>query len=390
MRKVRLIRAARRPGVAGLVLGLAAILLVGACGQGGGNGGQGSDLKIAVAGPMSGSDAQYGSDFWRGATLAAADINARGGVKGGKITFEKFDDVDDTTQAANVAQKIGSDSSLAAVLGHFTTPTVLATMPIYKQNQIPQVVVSASNPKITELGDRWLFRVNAPITFEADQVAKGLAGQAKPHRVAAVYLNTDYGTADHAAFTAAAKRYGLDIVASEPYQPNTTDFTNLILKLKDSHADAVYMSSYYNDAALIIKQAVAAGFASRYYSPGSLYSPAFIQVGGNAVEGNTWANTLPDSSTLRTVTREYQAKYGADPDSFVLNAYAGVQAIAEAAREKGTSRSQIRDGLAQEKNVATPLGSLTFNAQGQYLPQRAGWVTVRGGRWQRVDSLAAA
>lgn len=365
-------------------LAAAALMLVAACGGGSGAGsGGGGAIKIAVAGPMSGSDAQYGTDFWRGASLAAADL-------GGKVTLEKFDDVDDSTQAANVAQKIASDRGISAVMGHFTTSTVFATMPIYKQNQIPQLVTSASTPSITQQGDKWLFRVNPPNTFGSSQVAKALAAQVKPKRIAAVYLNTDYGQADHNGFLAAARPAGLNIVLNESYQPSATDFTNLVLKLKQAGADAVYLSSYYNDAALIVKQAAAAGFTSRWYSPGSLYSPAYPQVGGAAVESNTWASTLPDSAELRSVTQAYQKQYGTEPDSFVFYAYSAVRALARAAELKGTSRANLRDGLAQIRGLPTPVGKLTFDRTGQFQPSQSGWVTVRAGRWVRVPNLGVS
>lgn len=361
-------------------LAAAALLLVAACGGGGSGSGSGGSIKVAVAGPMTGSDSQYGTDFWRGASLASADV-------GGKVSLEKFDDVDDSTQAANVAQKIASDRSISAVMGHFTTSTVFATMPIYKQNEIPQLVISASTPAITEQGDKYLFRVNPPNTFGSSQVAKGLATATKPKRVAAVYLNTDYGQADHNGFLAAAKKQHLNVVMNESYQPTTTDFTNLVLKLKQSRADAVYLSSYYNDAALIVKQAAAAGFTSRWYSPGSLYSPAYPQVGGAAVNNDTWANTLPDSAQLRSVTKAYEEKYGAEPDSFVFYAYSAVRALAKAASLGGTSRSQLRDGLTKVKALPTPVGKVTFDSKGQFQPGQSGWVTVRDGKWVRVSSL---
>jgi branched-chain amino acid transport system substrate-binding protein len=205
-----------------------------------------------------------------------------------------------------------------------------------------------------------------------------------------VYLNTDYGQADHQGFLNAAGKHGLNVVLNESYQPSATDFTNLVLKLKEQQADAVYLSSYYNDAALIVKQAVAAGFTSRWYSPGALYSPAYPQVGGQAVENNTWANTLPDGAELRAVTQAYQRQYGAEPDSFVFYAYSAVRALAEAANLKGTSRKQLREGLAAIHGLATPVGKLTFDSKGQFQPTQSGWVTVRGGRWVSVPNLGAA
>lgn len=43
-----------------------------------------ADIKIGVAGPFSGPNATYGAQYWKGASQAADDINAAGGINGGK------------------------------------------------------------------------------------------------------------------------------------------------------------------------------------------------------------------------------------------------------------------------------------------------------------------
>lgn len=371
-----------------VVLSLAAIFVAVACGgQSGNSSGGNGTLKIAIAGPMSGSDAQYGQDFWRGANLAVQDAARDGASKGLKVSLEKFDDVDDTTQAADVAQKIGADSSISAVVGHFTTSTTLATMPIYKRAEIPLVDVSASSPNITQQGDKWLFRDTEPNNWGGQQFAKQLATYVHPKKVATLYLNSAYGLASNTGFVQAAKHDGLNVVSQQSYDPSQTDFTNLVLKLKQSGADAVYLSSYYNDAALIIKQARAAGVTTRWYG-GAIYSPAFLSVGGSAVDGDTWSSTTPPSKSLSTFTDEYQKQYGGVPDSFVNTTYSAVLAIIKAAKDKGTSRSDIRDGLAGLDGLPTPVGKLKFNRQGQFLPTGETWVRVKDGKWVTVPNLA--
>lgn len=370
-----------------LALSFLVVFLAAACGGQTSSSGGGGTVKIAVAGPMSGSDAQYGQDFWRGATMAVQDAARTGASKGLKVSLQKFDDVDDTTQAADVAQKISSDRSISAVVGHFTTSTTLATMPIYKRAQITLVDVSASSPNITQQGDKWLFRDTRPNNWDGQQYAKQLSTYVHPKKVATVYLNSAYGLASNTGFVQAAKQDGLNVVSQQIYDPSQTDFTNLVQRLKQSGADAVYMSSYYNDAALIIKQAVAAGVTTRWYA-GAVYSPAFLSVGGSAVNGNTWSSTTPPSKSLSTFTAEYQKQYGGVPDSFVNTTYSAVLALIKAAKDKGTSRSEIRDGMAALNGLPTPVGKLKFNRNGQFLPTGQTWLRVKDGKWVTVPNLA--
>ena len=62
-----------------------------------------ADLSVAIAGPMTGQYASAGDQIRKGAEMAIADINARGGVLGEKLKLEVGDDACDPKQAVSVA-----------------------------------------------------------------------------------------------------------------------------------------------------------------------------------------------------------------------------------------------------------------------------------------------
>lgn len=370
----------RRPLLRLLPLLAAAAVLLGACAPGQQAVG-GGELKIAVAGPMSGDAAQYGQDFTRGAELAAEQINAVGGVKGKQIKIVTFDDRNDTTEAANVAQKLTADPSIAASLGHFTSSTVYASMPIYKANETPLVVISASDPKITQQGNEWLYRVSPTNDLGANAMADLLVKQLGIKKVAAFYLNTDFGKTENAYFAERVKANGGEIVLNEPYQPDAKDFTSAIIKLKGSGAEATYLSSYYNDAVLLIKQAKAAGVNTRWFTSAAVLSPAFLEVGGEAVNG-VITNRVAQGKTWDEVANAYKEKYGATPSPFVIYAHSAVKAVADAAERAGATRKGIRDGLAQVKDLDTGVGRLTFDENRQAVYKDFDFLIVKDGRFE--------
>src|SRR5690606_11202257 len=208
-------------------------LLVAGCGSPG-DAADSDEIKIAVVGPRTGGAAQYGGDFTRGAPLAAGQINAAGGVDGKQITIVTFDDRNDTTEAASVAQKIATDSSIVASMGHFTSSTVYAAMPIYKSNQLPLVVISASDPGITEQGNEWVFRVSPTNNLGAEAMADLIVNELGLKKIAIFYLNTDFGKTEREFFTARVQANGGEIVLDEPYQPDAKDFSSSIIKLKNA------------------------------------------------------------------------------------------------------------------------------------------------------------
>ncbi len=66
-----------------------------------------ADIVIGVAGPFSGPNATYGDQYWRGASQAAADINAAGGIKGEKIKLVQGDDACEPKQGGRGRQPAG-------------------------------------------------------------------------------------------------------------------------------------------------------------------------------------------------------------------------------------------------------------------------------------------
>jgi len=76
------------------------------------------DIKIAVAGPMTGGESAFGRQMKNGADQAVLDINAAGGVLGKKLVLQVGDDACDPKQARSVAEKIAGEG-IPFVAGHY-------------------------------------------------------------------------------------------------------------------------------------------------------------------------------------------------------------------------------------------------------------------------------
>ncbi len=68
-----------------------------------------ADVKVGVAGPLTGSSAAFGEQLRRGAEKAAADINRSGGILGQTIAISLGDDAGDPKQGVSVANKFASE-----------------------------------------------------------------------------------------------------------------------------------------------------------------------------------------------------------------------------------------------------------------------------------------
>ncbi len=108
-----------------------------------------AQIKLGVAGPITGPNAAFGAQLKNGVEQAVEDINAKGGILGQKITVSVGDDVSDPKQGVSVANKFVGDG-VKFVVGHFNSGVTIPASDVYQENGILMVTPSATNPKITE------------------------------------------------------------------------------------------------------------------------------------------------------------------------------------------------------------------------------------------------
>lgn len=344
-------------------------------------------IAIAVAGPTTGPGAQYGKLFKMGAEAAAYEINKKGGVNGEEIVIQMYDDKNNPTEAANVAQKISTDKNVVAVAGHFTSSATHAAIPIYQRNGIPILVVTATDPSITKQGNSFVFRICLTQEVEGTAVAKWLVGKLGKKKIGAIYMNTDYGKAHFANFSKMAVALGGKIAVEERYQPGTVDFTSILIKIKDAGVEAMEIGTYYNDAALIAKQTRKMGIKVPIAVSGAAKTPGLMELGGKATEG-IYSTQLPAGprreQAVKTVKQLTGLKVIPAPD-FAFTCYDAVHYIAEAVRIAGsTNRDAVRSALASIKDFPTNYGLGTFDQDRQVKYTYMEVVQVQDGRFVKV------
>lgn len=364
-------RSARRVGVA-----VAACALLTACGSGksssGGSGGSSSkgDIKIAMTGPLTGDNGQYGQDQIQGMQLAVDQFNAAGGVpsgpnKGRKLSLSSQDDAGDPNQGASVAQQLCDDGGVLAVLGPVNSSVALAVGPIYNRCGVTEVTSYASNPKITLAGYQNVFRsIPNDDQLSAADVAAAVQVSGKKN-LAVVYSNDDYGSGLYAGVQKALQRYGGTIVANQSFTPGSTkDFSSILTKIKGAKADALLLMTTYSDAGLLANQARQVGITSQLIVPTGSNTPQFLKLGGKAVEGVlTPVLFNPDSAdpAVQKFITDFKAKFTRDPGESSATGYASVQLVESALTQGATARKDVSEKLTAGKDMPTILGTVTFD-----------------------------
>lgn len=319
-------------------------------------------VYFGVSAPVSGNLAEYGRLWKQGFDLALTKVNAEGGIDGRPVALKWEDSQSDPKQSTAVAQKFVADDSIIAELGDFSSNASIAASPIYSGAGLVQFGFTNSNPDFTAKGDEYQWSPSLTQDFFQDWNAKTVAEYADT--VAVVYQETDWGKGAFAFFQAAAEEYGLDIVYSSAFLPDSTDFRPILIQARDSQPDAVVHLGYGPDGALIVNQLRDVGFAGQFF--GGQNTPEFTESAAAAAEGDIISGAFlvddPDPLVQEFVDA-YENEYpGEIPGDFNVYAYDALITLVEAAREGGPTREGVLTGLQQvESFPSVQFGEYSFD-----------------------------
>jgi branched-chain amino acid transport system substrate-binding protein len=133
-----------------------------------------ADIRIGVAGPMTGAYAWAGERYERGATLAVEDLNAKGGVLGQNVELIVGDDFCDPDQAVALGRKLVSDG-VVFVVGHWCSHASIPAAKVYEKARILMISPSSASAKLTDEGGPNVFRVYGRDDRQGAMVADYLA-----------------------------------------------------------------------------------------------------------------------------------------------------------------------------------------------------------------------
>src|SRR5579859_8188145 len=181
-------------------------------------------VRVGAIEDLTGPTARYGIAIKSGFELAADEINARGGILGGrKIEFLVEDAAGQKDQAVNAAKKLLARDHAVALLGPTLSNEMFAAGPVAVERQIPIIGTSVTAAGITDMGD-WVFRTSLP---ENDVVPAALANTKQVFgltKVALMYANDDaFSKSGFDAFKKAATDAGLEIADIESFSQKDTD-----------------------------------------------------------------------------------------------------------------------------------------------------------------------
>jgi len=329
------------------------------------------DVPIGVVVALTGKHAEaYGFSMQRGFELAREEIYNRGDVK------LKFITVDDqsTPEGAKEAVQHLVDQGVPAIVGLAISTHLKAAAPIAQEGSVIAFSSVSSAAGLSGIGD-FIFRTSLATNISIPSGLMATQEKLGYKKVATIYDEIDvYAKNSNEVLRTALEANGVEILTMETFQTGDTDFSQQLSNIIAIKPDALFISALSQEIAQIVAQTSEAGVPDSINIIAPDLTMNEVQQAGDAAEGTIgfigWSNTS-DAPGNQAFVRNYQAKYGIQPEPWAAQSYATLYVLANAIKvAQSTDPTLIRDALAKTTDFPTILGKLgkfSFNPDGDAL-----------------------
>jgi branched-chain amino acid transport system substrate-binding protein len=300
-------------------------------------------VKIAYQGPLTGPEAQTGTDSIRGVKLAIKIYNATNPAV--KVEIFEGDDQGDDAQGGTVGAGIAADDAVIGVLTAYSGPTI-AALPSYKAKGIAIVSPSATRASLTDptskdYGNPVFHRIVSNDDLQGPALARVATNGVKDPTVFVVDDQSSYSV----GLTKAVKlALGTAFQAGDSAAKGAvSDFSATIAKIKKEKANVVIYTGYYADGAKFLKQLRDKGYKGVYAAGDGVLNSQFPKLAGKKQsEGaRLTAPTVPLEVASPKITAMFKKDFKADPGVYTTEAFDATNIFLQGIKAGKTTRADM-------------------------------------------------
>ncbi len=330
-------------------------------------------IRIGVSGPFTGELSLIGTSMREGIRIAAAEVNAAGGLLGRPVELVEYNDEARTERGAAIAQTMLNRDGIVAGLGTVNTGVALASQHYYQQARVPVINSAATGTLITrqfrasENADSFIFRVAPSDTVQAALMVEEAVDRRGFTRVAIFHDTTNYAQIGREDLERALDERGIRPVTVERFLLRQFSMTSQLERARSAGAQVVLVYGTGPGLARIANAMARLGWSAPLIGSWALAMPNFIENAGRDAEGARMPQTfIPDRLTpkRRAFLDAWRQRAGSEripAPSAAAQGYDSMLLLAEAIRQaNSTEGDHIRDAL---ENLHAPVEGLimTYN-----------------------------
>jgi ABC-type branched-subunit amino acid transport system substrate-binding protein len=320
-------------------------------------------IKVAVEGPMTGTQSSTGIDMLHGAQLAVSKINAAGGVLGRNLQIVVVNDKAKPSVAVSVAKRAIAQGA-SAVVGPFNSAVGVKNLPTYRSAGLSIVrLTSATNTEGFGITTQPMVRQIAPVE------AAELTNQLHAKSVDVLYDPSTYTSGIATQLVSLLKGQGVAIPVNRPVSPTATaSQSQAALNAVGAKSAAVIYLAMYGPQAGQFARAMAASQAAGHtlgqcFVDLAAQGPSFVTAAGKTAAHECLNSGVPSSAQLplgASYTAAYQARFHTTPGTWGAFTYDSMVILASAMISAHQVRgSAVRAALASTTGFSGVTGTTT-------------------------------
>lgn len=349
-------------------------------------------IKIGVLVPLSGDNARFGTEMLNGAQLAAADLNAAGGVLGRDIEIVSGDDACDPDTAGASAEQLAA-TGIVGVAGGYCSGAAVPASAALSAKGLPYISAYATNPALTDRGLQTVFRIPGRDDQQAAFAARFLAGPGQARKLAILHNDTLYASylAERTRSANDELKLGMQVVFFDRIAPGQADYRSTLTAIKASGADTLYYAGYQAEVSVILRQAKDLALPARIAGTDATADPAMIEAAGAAAEGYVATAALVPELLPRAgaFIQTYTERFGAAPGPSGVYEYDAVRTLANAIFWAGSTDPKDIIGALRTTRHEGLIGEIAFDAKGDRQSTLYTTAIVRDGKFRPHKKLDA-
>lgn len=343
-----------------VLLLVAAMVMAGftGCGK---KGGKSSDtIKIGLVFSLTGGTAITEECMYNSAVLAIDQINENGGINGKKIEYVTKDYATDADTAVKVVKELVLQDEVTAIVGLYTSSSRVAVEPILEEYEVPLVYPTfyegeTPNEYVVYTGSVPNQQGDYFVPYLYENVSKNFY---------LIGTDTTYAASINEQANASITALGGTVVGNELVSSDTTEFSDIIAKIKDTCGDegcVIYANLNGDSGTAFYTQFEAAGLSDKYTIASFIMDESFSTALGSAATG-TYASVNYFNSIETEENKKFLEAYG---KKFGEDKVAAVTAVGEATYDAvyllSKSLEKCGDDISTE-TILSNFDDLTFDA----------------------------
>jgi len=342
-----------------------------------------SSVDIGFLGPIENhKDIVLGTAMLRGAQLAIAEANARGGYGGKPFRLMIHNDSATWGASSNEIVKMAYDEKVWAMLGSISGDTTHIALRVSLRAELPIVNSAATDPTIPETIIPWILTSVQDDRVQCYTLARRIYSDLGLKRIALLRVNERYGRFGVGKFRDASRRLGHPLIIEQKYAPSDTTFTHQLQVINDSRVDGIVIWGDAAAAGTILKEMRQMGMKQPVFGSFRVLGDDLLRIAGDSAEGLEIVypfDPTRDDPMWVDFQKRFAAAYQAKTDSFSALGFDTMNILLGAICRAGLNRGLIRDALYSMENYRGVTGEMTFDPNAKNIaPMYLG--KVKGGK----------